>query len=333
MSRMRSRTIAGMSAYASVVTSPAMCTWPVVIMVSTATRLRGSSLSKASRTESLMASAILSGWPSVTDSEVKRRRDTLLLGREGNRHARWSKTGAVIKPVYRTPLLASRAIGQPGDDEIPHHVGEGLLRAVGYGRLATVRAQDHRRVVGHLETAAVPDLVDDQQITALASQLGPAVRQHATTVVPGLGGKAHDDLAGSHPVSAELGEDVGVAHQGQRWWLRGVGLLDLDHRPHGRGEVGHRRGHHDRVRAGRGSEHGRPQFRGGDDRYDGDAGRKRYGEVGRHQRHLGAAGGCALGQRHTLAAGRAVAEEAHRVQVLAGAAGTDHDVAAGKVGT
>src|SRR5674536_102199 len=112
-------------------------------------------------------------------------------GKEGKRHARWSNTGAVIKPFYRTPLLASRAIGQPGDDEIPHHVGEGLLRAVGYGRLAAVRAQDHRRVVGHLETAAVPDLVDDQQITALASQLGPAVGQHATTVVPGLGGKAH----------------------------------------------------------------------------------------------------------------------------------------------
>ena len=46
-SRSRSRgscraTIVGMSAYASVVTSPATCTWPVVIRVSTATRLRGS---------------------------------------------------------------------------------------------------------------------------------------------------------------------------------------------------------------------------------------------------------------------------------------------------
>ena len=39
MPRMVSRTIAGMSAYAVVVTSPATCTWPVVISVSTATRL------------------------------------------------------------------------------------------------------------------------------------------------------------------------------------------------------------------------------------------------------------------------------------------------------
>src|SRR3954464_1993752 len=53
-----------------------MCTWPVVISVSTATRLRGSWASIASRIESLIWSAILSGWPSVTDSDVKRRRLT-----------------------------------------------------------------------------------------------------------------------------------------------------------------------------------------------------------------------------------------------------------------
>ena len=67
MPRTVSRTIVGMSAYASVVTSPATCTWPVVIMVSTATRLYLSSRSSASRIASLIASAILSGWPSVTD--------------------------------------------------------------------------------------------------------------------------------------------------------------------------------------------------------------------------------------------------------------------------
>src|ERR1700710_495562 len=65
-----------MSTYPAVVTSPAMWTWPVVIIVSTATRLRGSCASIASRMESLIWSAILSGWPSVTDSDVKRRRDT-----------------------------------------------------------------------------------------------------------------------------------------------------------------------------------------------------------------------------------------------------------------
>src|SRR5471030_1646414 len=78
--RITSRTIAGMSAHASVVTSPATCTWLVVMSVSTATRLFGSSLRRASRTPSLIWSAILSGWPSVTDSDVNKRRDTALLG-------------------------------------------------------------------------------------------------------------------------------------------------------------------------------------------------------------------------------------------------------------
>src|SRR3954465_11415759 len=79
MSRMVLRTISAISTYPLVVTSPAMWTWPVVISVSTATRLRGSSLSMASRIASLIWSAILSGWPSVTDSEVNRRRDNSAL--------------------------------------------------------------------------------------------------------------------------------------------------------------------------------------------------------------------------------------------------------------
>src|ERR1700722_6641716 len=68
--------IPGMSTYVSVGTSPATCTCPVVMSVSTATRLRTSPLSMASRIESLIWSAILSGCPSVTDSDVKRRRAT-----------------------------------------------------------------------------------------------------------------------------------------------------------------------------------------------------------------------------------------------------------------
>ena len=41
-------------------------------MVSTATDEFGSSVIRASRIESEMRSQILSGWPSVTDSDVKR---------------------------------------------------------------------------------------------------------------------------------------------------------------------------------------------------------------------------------------------------------------------
>src|SRR5207244_10668536 len=52
--------------------SPATTTSPVVIRVSQATRPFGWSWRTASSTESETWSATLSGWPSVTDSEVKR---------------------------------------------------------------------------------------------------------------------------------------------------------------------------------------------------------------------------------------------------------------------
>src|SRR5437870_405211 len=61
-----------MSTYTFVVISPATTTRPVVISVSQATRPSGSSARTASSTESEIWSATLSGWPSVTDSEVKR---------------------------------------------------------------------------------------------------------------------------------------------------------------------------------------------------------------------------------------------------------------------
>src|ERR687897_2205156 len=61
-----------MSTYTSVVISPETTTSPVFTSVSHATRPSGSSAITASRTPSEIWSAILSGWPSVTDSEVNR---------------------------------------------------------------------------------------------------------------------------------------------------------------------------------------------------------------------------------------------------------------------
>src|SRR5690349_18513533 len=70
-----------MSTHVSVVISPATTTRPVVISVSQATRPVGSSARTASRTASEIWSAILSGWPSVTDSEVKEKARLLMRGR------------------------------------------------------------------------------------------------------------------------------------------------------------------------------------------------------------------------------------------------------------
>ena len=61
-----------MSTYVSVVISPDTTTRPVLTSVSQATRPSGSSRITASSTPSEIWSAILSGCPSVTDSEVNR---------------------------------------------------------------------------------------------------------------------------------------------------------------------------------------------------------------------------------------------------------------------
>src|SRR5215210_644902 len=70
-----------MSTYVSVEISPATTTSPVVIRVSQATRPPGSSARTASRTESEIWSATLSGCPSVTDSDVKRNSRAMRRGR------------------------------------------------------------------------------------------------------------------------------------------------------------------------------------------------------------------------------------------------------------
>src|ERR1700674_5221591 len=67
-----SRTSAGRWTYASVLISPNIVASPVVTIVSQATREAGSLASNASTTASEIWSATLSGWPSVTDSEVNR---------------------------------------------------------------------------------------------------------------------------------------------------------------------------------------------------------------------------------------------------------------------
>ena len=71
-----------MSTYVWVVISPATTTSPVVIRVSHATRPMGSAVRTASRIASETWSAILSGWPSVTDSDVKRYARGGMMGTE-----------------------------------------------------------------------------------------------------------------------------------------------------------------------------------------------------------------------------------------------------------
>src|SRR6266516_3419744 len=97
-----------MSTHVFVVISPATTTRPVVISVSHATRPPGSSASTASRTESEIWSAILSGWPSVTDSDVKRKLSLIDLAPFGQR------IGKTNYPIFSAlpANVKSRAAGR-----------------------------------------------------------------------------------------------------------------------------------------------------------------------------------------------------------------------------
>src|SRR3954452_9635105 len=152
--------------------------------VSTATRLRGSCVSMASRIESLIWSAILSGWPSVTDSEVKRRRGTRYsLGtvvrstsaaeRPSRHHATcWGRRPVVLAGGMCLVLGRARQLGR---DRGPDPRGNGVLAAVRqFGDLPTSGENGHRGL-GAAEDLTAGGVIDDQQVAALARQLGPRV--------------------------------------------------------------------------------------------------------------------------------------------------------------
>src|SRR3954454_18140151 len=190
---MTSRTSSGMSTQVLVLTSPEMWTWPVVIIVSTATRLCGSSLSMASRTASLIWSAILSGCPSVTDSDVNKRRDMRLPG---------AVFGAGRAVDYARSLSVEQA--EPHHHEVPHDVAQRVLAAERHLGRAAVRAEHDRCVVRGVECTTLADLVDDEQVAPLGGELGPAVGQR----IVGLGGETDHDLSGTSPIDRDLREDV-----------------------------------------------------------------------------------------------------------------------------
>src|SRR5881396_1977914 len=95
----------------SVVISPATTTSPVVISVSHATRPFGSPPMTASRTESEIWSAILSGWPSVTDSDVK----------ENERCAMAAKRTYESSRLFRRGLAAHQLLDEVGERDAPEH--------------------------------------------------------------------------------------------------------------------------------------------------------------------------------------------------------------------
>src|SRR5690554_2561231 len=136
-----------------------MCTSPVVTRVSTATRAAGSCSSRASRIASETWSQTLSGCPSVTDSEVKRR----MSGSGMQRILDPARVGT--KPVSTPPPLP-RVTGSsyPGAMAIVHELSRAEARRV------AVRAQllEAHRPDDMLEVLRRLTLVQLDPIAAIA---------------------------------------------------------------------------------------------------------------------------------------------------------------------
>src|SRR3954469_5903654 len=159
---MRSRAMRGMSTYTSVVISPATTTRPVVISVSHATRAVGSFFRTASRTESEIWSAILSGWPSVTDSEVNEN-ERVAMGVRLAVPAEEANRESGIPPGRRAPEGGLPAlIGEERHLGREARVAERLLG----GELRPARAQrlDPARLRGEHELAADRCAMEDRRL-------------------------------------------------------------------------------------------------------------------------------------------------------------------------
>src|SRR6185437_10769992 len=137
-----------MSTYVDVVISPATTTRPVVIRVSQATRPIGSSRRTASRTASEIWSAILSGCPSVTDSEVKRKSREAIRGRLAHLQQRAELRHRVRgRSVDQKALQGSEILGDLGGKWLARELRDALERRHG---VLHVHEEEAAGLVGHV---------------------------------------------------------------------------------------------------------------------------------------------------------------------------------------
>src|SRR5687767_4187029 len=211
-------------------------------MVSTATRDSGSLASRASRMASLIWSQILSGWPSVTDSEVKSRSeegtdpwDSGMCSGKVTQLPYWLANGraAACVPMLRRRCLrrsgARKNPAQLGADPVNDDGGDVLLGARGRLWIRAGAGQNDHGIVVLAEHLVRSHVVDHQQVAALALEFGLGVLEDVAVGIPRFGGKANHELAGSAGVADldELLEDVGVPDQGDDRVGMAVPLFDL----------------------------------------------------------------------------------------------------------
>src|SRR3954470_9468275 len=240
----------GMSAYPSVLTSPATCTRPVVTSVSTATRLPGSCSRSASRIESEIWSQILSWCPSVTDSEVHRRRAAKIApvvlrrarspARQCLRRGRYPGEGSA--PARPGPRRGS-------DEHVEYAVGHRQLVARGLAHYRAGSIEHRDGVLRGAETLGPADPVEDEEVDALAGRLVAGHGEQPIRVRLGLGGEDDHHLSGGAArrelAGGEGAQDVGVPDEAELVPLPHRLLLELRVGDSLRTVVGDGGGHHD----------------------------------------------------------------------------------------
>src|SRR5918999_219097 len=170
---------------------------PVVTSVSHATRPIGSSARMASRTASEIWSASLSGWPSVTDSEVKRYRDGITGG------------------LYMPGLAA-----QQRREAIADNRSQLLLRPHSRRYVALFARKNGRQVRLRPEPrSGSSHLIHHNEVEVLLGELPPAFGFQ----VAGLRGEPDEHL--TLFLLSEGRKDVGGRLQNQRGWA--IVLLQL----------------------------------------------------------------------------------------------------------
>src|SRR5271170_6707402 len=197
MSQIVARARSAKSMCASVVISPAMTTRPVVTSVSTATREAGYSLRAASRMTSEIWSAILSGCPSVTDSEVK----------WNPSWSRWLTWSPLARDGWSGGGAGAGRAGELGADQgrACHHGGELGAGDVGQQVAQAAVGIDHELVRGH-EAQRPPDPLRDQVrgLHLLGLHVDHAEPQAAVPVV--LAEQAQVLVAGSGELQRQLAD-------------------------------------------------------------------------------------------------------------------------------
>ena len=211
-----------------------------------------------------------------------------------------------------------------------------LLRTGEHRRLIIQSRQQRNRVIVRAETTIHTHRIDRQEVRALTLQLLTTQLQRSLLRRTGLRRKTNNELRteGALPrltsllaAHHDLTQNIRVAHQlNHRRILRIGALLNLELGKLGGPKISHRRRHNQHIRR-RARLKGRlTQLQGA--HHAGHLHTLRRGnlKVRANQVHGRAQVACRLRERHTLLAGRTVAEESDRVQRLTGAAsGNDHE--------